>query len=198
MKNARLILLFVFCTGLGATLSAQVKKYDIQSGIVTFEEKTDLGGFAIVKKIVVSFDDYGMKERKDVYNEDGVLEQSALSDGTSLYLIVHNENTAYRRGSAYRGTEYKFSWEEISAKKKESGEFVKGETMTIAGKTCDSYSQKSSRSTTVFAGWKGVCLLTDMQTEGMRVTAKAVAFEENAAVPAALFTIPAGMTVKDE
>lgn len=197
MKKATLFLLVVY-VGLSATLFAQTKKYEIKSGVVTFEEKTDLGGFAIVKKNIVLFDDYGLKERKDMYNEDGILEQSALSDGTSLYLIVHSENTAYRRGKAYRGTEYRFGWDEISDRKKASGEFVQGETIPIAGKMCASYVQKSSRSTTVFAGWKGICLLSDMRAEGMRVTTKATAFAENTTIPASTFTIPAGMTVKDE
>ena len=43
---------------------AQAKKYDIKSGIVTFETTTLLGKITMTEKSVVYFDNFGMKECK--------------------------------------------------------------------------------------------------------------------------------------
>lgn len=58
-----LLLLFVLLIAFEA--STQTKKYDIKSGIITFETTVKMMGMTITKKSIVYFDEYGMKECKE-------------------------------------------------------------------------------------------------------------------------------------
>ena len=190
MKNLATFLLLslpILVVGAGA----QTKKYDIKSGIVTFETAIKAGSMTIPRKVIVYFDEYGMKECKDTY-EDNKLTESFFSDGKSLYKVIHNDKTAYKSGDAYRGTELKFDWNEVSAKDKKDGKAKKLPDMTVAGKTCQAFALNN----TTFAGWNGITLLTETKSKNMSSVSKAVKIEENAKVPAAKFAVPAGYAVK--
>lgn len=190
MKNlVTFLLLCLLLIVVGA--EAQTKKYDIKSGIVTFETAIKAGSMTIPKKVIVYFDDYGMKECKDTYEGDKLAE-SFFSDGKSLYKVIHNDKTAYKSGNAYRGTELRFDWNEVSAKDKKDGTAKKLPDMKVAGKACQAFELRN----TTFAGWSGITLLTDMKSKGMSSTSKAVKVEENAKVPAAKFAVPAGYAVQ--
>jgi hypothetical protein len=169
--------------------SAQEKKYDIKSGIITFENSTTMGKINFSEIFIVYFDDYGMKECR-------VLAESFFSDGKTLYALNHKDKVAYARGDAYRGTEMRFDWNEVSKKDKTSGKAKQLPNVTIAGKVCGSFQVSSSSGKTVFAGWKGICLMTDLSSSGIIVVAKAVKIEENAKVPAEKFKVPAGYKVQ--
>jgi len=173
----------------------ETKKYDVKSGIVTFERTIAMGTMKMTNKIILYFDDYGMKECKDTY-EGNELKESYFSDGKDLYNVIHKDKTAYKQGSAYRGTELRFSWDEVSPADKQSGKAKKLAPVTIAGKNCESFQTTSGSSTTTFAGWNHITLLTDLSSGGMRSTVKAVKIEENARVPAEKFAVPKGYAVK--
>lgn len=194
MKNlATLLLLSLLIVAVGAV--AQTKKYDIKSGIVTFETTMKMAGMTIPQKDIVYFDDFGMKECKDTYKDDKLTE-SFFSDGQFLYKVIHADKTAYKSGKAYRGTEMKFDWNEISAKDKKDGKAKQVADTKVAGKTCKAYEYSDRGNTTTFAGWNGITLLTDLKSKSMSSVSKAVKIEENAKVPAAKFAVPAGYAVK--
>lgn len=194
MKNPiTFLLLFLLFVVVGA--EAQTKKYDIKSGIVTFETTMKMSGITIMKKDIVYFDDYGMKECKDTYEGDKITE-SFFSDGKSLYKVIHNNKTVYKAGNAYRGTEFRFDWNEISAKEKKDGTAKLLPDMKIAGKTCRAFERTDQGTTTTFAGWNGITLLTELKSKSMSSVSKAVKIEENAKIPAAKFAVPAGYAVK--
>lgn len=115
MKRTMLLLAAI---GFLVTAAAQtpVKKYDIKSGVVTYELIMKMGDMQIQKKIVVYFDDFGMKECKETFSKDK-LEESNFSDGKNLYLVKHNGKTAYKQGPAYRGTELRVEWSEFGTEK---------------------------------------------------------------------------------
>ena len=172
-----------------------IEKYDIKSGIVTFETTMKASGMTIAKKDIVYFHDYGIKEYKDTY-QDGKFTESYFSDGKSLYKVIHNDKTAYKAGDAYRGTELKFAWNEVSAKDKKDGKAKQLPDMKVAGKTCQAFEHSDRGKSTTFAGWSGITLLTEMKSKSMRSVSRAVKFEENAKVPAAKFAVPAGYAVQ--
>lgn len=190
-----LILLIVAVFLVPPDLAGQTKKYDIKSGIVTFENSTVMGKIKFTERFIVYFDDYGMKECKETY-KDNTLSESFFSDGKTLYTLNHKDKVAYKQGDAYRGTELRFDWNEVSQKEKASGKAKQLSNVTIAGKLCESFEVTSTSGKTVFAGWKGICLMTDLTTSGINVIAKAVKVEENAKVPAEKFKIPAGYKVQ--
>jgi hypothetical protein len=170
-------------------LQAQTQKYDIKSGVVTFEETTIMGATRIEGKRVVSFDDYGMKECRDTY-ERGVLKESFFSDGHNLYTVDHAQKTAYHRGKAGRGTELRFDWDEVSAGDKSEGKARRLPTVIAAGKECESFEHLTAAGKTVFGGWKHICLVIEFTGGGMRKVTKAIRVEENVNVPAEKFKVP--------
>jgi len=176
-------------------VTGQWKKYDLKSGILTFVETTAMGSIQHRKKVVVYFDDYGTKECKDTY-EGGRITETFMSDGRILYTIVHAEKTAYNRGSANRGTELRFDWEEVSSRDKREGTARKLPNITVAGKNCESFERISSSEKTVFAGWNHICLMTELNAPKMRRDSKALSIEENVSIPAEKFKVPRGYAIK--
>jgi hypothetical protein len=101
-KMKRILLLFltaIIVFGAKTVAQTSLNKYDIKSGIISYESIMKMGDFELNDKVVVYFDDYGMKECKETY-ESGQLKESTFSDGKELYLVQHNEKTAYKRGTA--------------------------------------------------------------------------------------------------
>jgi hypothetical protein len=98
----------------------------------------------------------------------------------------------YKSGTASRGTGFKFDWNEISDKDKKSGKTKQLPDMTVAGKTC----QPFEYSCTKFAGWSGICLLTEIKTKDMSTLTTALKIEENAKVLAEKFAFPSGYSVE--
>jgi hypothetical protein len=186
---------FAMLAALPRDVHAQFKKYDIKSGIITFEAVIEMGTMKMNHKVMVYFDDYGMKECHENYNGEK-LDNSLLCDGQMEYVVRHGEKTVDTRGKAFRGTEYRFAWDEISEKDRTSGMAKKLPNVTVAGKNCESFMVGSSTDKTVYAGWGHVCLMIDISSSTMRSLTKAVKFEENAKVPPEKFAIPAGYKMK--
>jgi len=187
-----LVLLFVL---LSSTVFGQTGKYDIKSGIITFDYTIMLGKTKLTNKTIVYFDDYGMKECKEEY-EGKELKKSFFSDGKTLYTVIHATKTAFKRGNAFRGTEFRFDLDEVSAKEKESGKARKLDNIIVAGKTCESFERRGTSDRTVFAGWNHIVLLTDYDAGTMKSTTRAVSVQENVKVPPDKFMVPAGYTVQ--
>jgi hypothetical protein len=171
----------------------QVKKYQIKSGIITFETNLTMGKIVMKTKAVVYFDDFGMKECRDTYDYEGTaVKESFFSDGKDLYLVIYAEKAAYKKGPAFRGTEYKYDWNEIAP----SGKAKKIPNMTVAGKDCEAFEMTDKENVNTYAGWNNVCLYIASNQKSMNVVSKAIKFEENAKVPAEKFKIPAGFVLK--
>lgn len=185
------VVIILMAAGFSFLQAQQVKKYQTKSGIITFETTIMMGKMEMKSKAVVYFDDFGMKERRDTYDGDTVKE-SLFSDGKDLYLVIYAEKAAYKRGPAFRGTEFKFDWNEIQR----SGEAKKLPNMKIAGKDCEAFELNHKGNINTYAGWNNICFYIGTNQKNMTVVSKAVKFEENAAVPAEKFKIPAGFALK--
>ncbi len=185
------LVVVLIIAGLNSLPAQQVKKYGIKSGIITLETALIMGKTEMKSKSVVYFDDYGMKECKDTYDGDKIKE-SFFSDGKNLYLTIYAEKAVYKRGTAFRGTEYKFDWNEI----KPSGKAKKLPNMTVVGKNCEAFEMEDRGNINTYAGWNGICFYMGTNQKNLKVVTKAVKFEENAAVPADKFKVPAGFALK--
>jgi hypothetical protein len=171
----------------------QSKKYDLKSGIITFVETTTKSGIRETRKVVVYFDDFGTKERRDIYQGDRITE-TALCNGRTLYTIVHAAKSAFHRGASSNGTEVRF---EVENPGQATAAIVRNlPNITLAGKTCEAFERVSSSEKTVYAGWGHICLLTEVQAPGMRRESKAVSIEENVVIPAEKFEVPRGYTIR--
>jgi len=189
------ICLFFIAILLPFTGTCQVKKYDIKSGIITFEQTITAGKMTIKDQIVVTFDDYGFKECRDTYSGK-TLDESYMSDGKTIYKIKPNQKTAYAMGKAFRGTELKSDWNEVSEKDKKEGKAKMMPAMTVAGKKCEAFQTISGTTTSTFAGFKGVTLFSEVKMGQSTTTTRAIKFEESVKIPALKFQVPGGYTVK--
>jgi outer membrane lipoprotein-sorting protein len=190
-------ILLAICAALMLTLSgtAQTKKYAVKSGVITYDQETVLGKMKMHDKIIVSFDDFGMKECKETYKDDA-LDEVFFSNGKELFVLKPKVKTAYKRGQAYRGTELKFDWNEVSTKDKKEGRAKQLPSRTVAGKTCEAFQHTLGSTTSIFAGWSGITLYSEVKSKGMTITTKAVKIEENASIPSSKFQVPAGFAMQ--
>ena len=197
MKNA--VLLFALAAAIVSVSLAQTpsKKYDIKSGVVTFESVTKMGKMEMKDKAIVYFDDYGMKECKETFSDDKLTE-SFFSDGKDLYLVKPDKKLAFNRGTASRGTELRVEWTEFGTENdRKSGVYKKLPAMTVAGKKCEVFEHNDGSGTvTRFGGWNKILLYMDMKTKGMQTTQRAVKVEENAKVPPEKFVVPKGFAMQ--
>lgn len=191
----KLILLLSLTIFLAAATGAQTanKKYDIKSGIVTYESVMKMAGMEMKQKLIVYFDDFGMKECKETYSGD-TLEESYFSDGKELYRVKPDEKKAFKQGTASRGTELRVEWSEFGTEKdRQAGKYKKLPEMTIAAKKCDMFEYNDGKGTvTKYGGWNKILLYMDMQTKNLQSTQKALKVEENVKVPPEKFQVPAG------
>jgi len=196
MKRYLFLLLVAISIMTTTIAQTQVKKYDIKSGVITYES---VNNFGIKMKIVVSFDDYGMKECKDIYLGDK-LKESFFSDGKNLYRVNHMEKTAYNTGPAYRGTELKVEWTEFGTEAdRKSGKYKKLPPKKIADKNCEMFEYNNGKGTiTQYGGWNKILLYMDVKMEDMETIQRALKVEENVKVPAEKFEIPKGYKIEKQ
>ncbi|RJP85576.1 MAG: hypothetical protein C4518_15875 [Desulfobacteraceae bacterium] len=172
------------------------RKYAIKSGAITFER----AGVSAKKKIMVYFDDFGKKERNEVYNDKGVLEEIRFSDGETMYRIsLKNsaEKAAYIMGPGSNGTEMRFEADPFKKDdEKQRQNYKKLPDMEILGKLCQAYSVKTDAAETIFAGRDNVLLHVKVIMKMGETVTQAVDFKENAEVDPALFKVPAEYAVK--
>jgi hypothetical protein len=98
MKTYKIFLLT--CTAflmMASPLISQIKKYDIKSGIVTYDLNMKVAKMEIKKKTIVYFDDYGMKEYREMYSKDNKLEETYFSDGKNLYSVNYKNKSLISR-----------------------------------------------------------------------------------------------------
>lgn len=173
------------------------KKYQIKSGSISFERTGVIGD----QKIIVYFDDYGIKERSETYNADGTVAEIKFSDGETMYYLTNShadEKIAYIMGSGKFGTEMKFEPDPFrnDEKRKEKYQFKKLPNIDILGRDCEAYSTTIKLGTTTFAGYDGLLLYTKAELSiGISVT-KAVDIKENVDVDNSLFMVPEGYTTQ--
>jgi hypothetical protein len=181
----------------GAAAQVATQKYDIKSGIVNLESVSMVGTMEMKFKYVVYFDDYGMKECKETY-KDGKLVNVFFSDGKTLYALNLGKKTASKKGDASRGTEPRVEFSEMGSQKdRDTGKVKKIAPMLIAGKQCEAIETNDGSGTvTQYAGWKKIMVYMKSRSASTTTTLKATKIEENIAVPAEKFQVPAGYAIK--
>ncbi|HTP13559.1 MAG TPA: hypothetical protein VMM37_08005 [Bacteroidota bacterium] len=187
--------LAMLASGVGA--QTPVKKYDIKSGIVSYETVIKMGKMEIKSTSTVSFDDYGMKECRETYS-DGALVESFFSDGKDLYAAKHRTKKVFKQGPASRGTELRVEWTEFGTEKdRQSGHFKKLPSKIIAGKECEMFEQNDGKGTvTQYGGWNKILFYLGQKSNSMETTQRAVKVEENARISPEKFMVPRGYSVQ--
>jgi outer membrane lipoprotein-sorting protein len=190
-----------------AATTAPQAKYKIKSGIVTTEMDNPIGDGKI--QHVLYFDDYGAKEATVTKSETKMM-------GVT---IKTNNIEIYRDGYQYRldlekktGTKFKMpntpsgiasfasmSAADMGSEMAKEYNIKKEPSQTIAGKECDVYSMdnKTRQMKGTVASFQGIPMKVDQQMAGMKIHSEVVKFEENVALPAGIFDVPADVKVEE-
>lgn len=170
------------------------KKYDVQSGVITFNTAMNTLTVNVSYKTVISFDHYGMRERRDTY-DGNILTESFLCDGFNNYNISHTHKKIVRTGKAYRGTESRFGWDAIKPEDIKSGKVAKKPAEFIANKKCQVFSIMTGVATVTYGGWNHIILLNEVHSPGGKSISKAVDVQIYSVDPQT-FKLPKGYSVK--
>lgn len=191
----RNFVLLVFALLASGTLcsNAQWKKYEVKSGIITYETISLEGRVHVSGKVVLYFDQYGALECKDVY-VGGILKESAMCDGRVVYSIIHDQRTVFKLGPATTGTEVRFDWDAMPVPNRAERQIKRLPNMTVAGKLCEVYEQSSPGGKTKYAGWGHILLLLERNLSDNQYMMKAESFVETNQVPESKFVPPPGYT----
>lgn len=197
MKTRLLTFVVLLVFVIGVIAQVPFKKYDIKSGIITYDLSMHVAEMDMKEKTIVYFDDYGMKECKETYSSDK-LRESAFNDGENLYIVKFDQKTAFNQGPASRGTELRVEWSEFGTEKeRQEGKYKKVASKTVAGKTCEMFEYNDGKGNiTQYGGWNKILLYQNTQRSNVRTTLSAVKVEENVNVPPEKFQVPAGFKVQ--
>ena len=181
---------------LPSRLSAQDRKYDVKSGIITYETTTRDGRLEIAGRVILYFDDFGRLECKDTY-VGGMLKESVLCDGKTVYTLLHDQRIVFKLGPASRGTEVRFDWEALPVNEKAEGHIRKLPGVIIAGKQCEAFERVISGGVIRYAGADHILMYCERNVRGENWTMKAVSFDDAKIVPGWKFLPPAGYVEKE-
>jgi hypothetical protein len=181
--------------------AAATKKYDVKSGIVTYDCLMSMSGMNIRTKKVLYFDDYGNQECEETYKVDpsgkeSLSDRNFVKDGFRYSCSVEYGGGAKTKAMG-TGVAARFNVDEASTMK--DNKFAKLGDENVCGKTCNGFSMETGSGKISMHGWSGIALKTvlDNAAAGMKSESKAVKFEENAAVPADVFSVPAGVKMTE-
>jgi hypothetical protein len=197
MRSFTAIALATFIFTFQSFAQTQVKKYDIKSGIVTYNQVMKVGSMEMKKKVIIYFDDYGIKENRETFDKDKLID-SYFSDGNFVYAIKHGKKVALKKEKAYNGVGILTDWHQFGTEKDiQSGKIKIKPAMTVVGKSCDVFEtrDKDGKPTAVYAGWKKVLMYMSTKSSYTDMEQKAIKFEENANIPADKFKVPSDYTI---
>jgi len=176
----------------GNVTTPKVKKYDVKSGIVTYNQHQEKGYGVDDTKIVVYFDNYGIIESKEEYVND-VLKKRVYTNSDYVYDVSYSDKSVTKSLQKY--AHYTTGVAEYYSNTVQ--QTILSDT-TIAGKTCKYSSAKLTDLSTKQAGYSGILFyyfekITDVPAKTTTVTK----YEEGVAMPASAFTYPSEFTVTE-
>jgi hypothetical protein len=187
-------------TDAATTAEAGHKKYEIKSGIITTETVMSMNGMNLTSKKVLYFDDYGAKECEEEFKTDDAGKEFLamrifVKDGFHYTCSVENKGGVKTKSSGY-GVASPFNMSEASTQT-DSQYKVLSET-TVCGKSCKGFSMVTPSGNISMYGWNGITLKTvvDNASMDLKTSTTATKIEENVAIPAEKFEVPAGVVMQ--
>jgi hypothetical protein len=186
-----------------AEATATYKKYDIKSGIVTFETSMEMSGMNIKSTKILYFDDYGIKECEEEYETNPATGKETLkntnfvNEGYHYICSIENKGGIKTKSRGY-GVAAPFNMSEASSLKDQ--QFKKIEDVTICGKSCNGFSMVTPSGNIKMYGWNRITLKTTLENDAakMKSTTVATKIEENVPVPADKFAVPTDIKIIEQ
>ncbi len=185
------------------------RRYDVQSGIVTYEPLVIMG---IKSASTLYFDDYGRREARESVTDSNIMGMKShekkvdITDGDYMISyeaekIVNGKDETSKVATKTDLRKFKEMamkmGAEIGEQMKKDLDYREEGTEVIAGVTGTKYSislNKEKKEQRVYGVlYKKISLKSQMGG----IIIKAAKIEENASVPAAKFEVPAGYTIKE-
>jgi len=192
-----------------SSASSTPRRYDLQSGIVTYEPMVIMG---IKSETTLYFDDYGRREARETVTDSNMMGMKShekkvdITDGDFMISyeaekIVNGKDETSKVATKTDIRQFKEMAMQMGAaigeQMKKDFDYREEGTEVIAGVTGTKYSvslNKENKDQRVYGVlYKKIALKTQMGT----ITVKAAKIEENASVPATKFEVPAGYTIKE-
>ncbi|MGZ4091124.1 MAG: hypothetical protein ACXVNO_10425 [Bacteroidia bacterium] len=177
------------------------KKYDIKSGIITYEVKMEMAGTVTKSKKIMYFDDYGVKECEEEYKIDKkgtetLDKKDFVKDGYRYICSIGSKDGLKTNGSGY-GVAAPFNMDEASSMK--DNKFKKLSDQAICTKTCNSFSMETPSGLITLYGWNHIVLKTTLDNPSMKMRNEvtAIKVEENVEIPADKFEVPKGVVLQN-
>ncbi|HXA01118.1 MAG TPA: hypothetical protein VNW99_03965 [Cytophagaceae bacterium] len=169
------------------------KKYDLRSGIITFE----ISGREPGSSKKVYFDDFGNKEVSYIYRNGKLSEKWVNNNDGTFYTLDYGNSTGARRKASRPGTEERFDIEEMPEEMRKENEVKSLADSIVAGKLCKFYAMESGGIKTVKGGYGHLILFLSTQVADFRYSTIATELKENVTVPDSVYLIPLHFTVKE-
>jgi hypothetical protein len=178
------------------------KKYDIKSGIVSYETTMQMSGMKIKTKTILYFDDYGIKECEEEYKADAATGKEMLAarnfvkDGYRYTCSVENKGGVKTKAMGY-GVAAPFNMDEAATLK--DNQFKKIGDETICGKSCNGFSMVTPSGNIKMYGWNRITLKTIVDNASMKMKTETIAtkVEENVSIPSDKFEVPKDVVMTD-
>lgn len=176
------------------TILSKKTKYTIKSGIV--EYKAQMMGMDY--KQLTYFDEYGGKETIELAMQMTGMDAKSITIMKDGYM--YNFNPVEKTGTKNRISEKtgNIDFQNLSKEIQEEMNIKKVGEETFLGKPCIKFSidDKSLKMKGYYLVWKGVALKTDITMSTAKIYIEAINIQENVAIPAERFEIPADIKFK--
>jgi hypothetical protein len=184
------------------TTVEQNKRYQIESGIITYDMTNNMIGGKMTQ--ILYFDDWGLKEARETITEMSMMGQTIKTHKIDLAKegYYYNLDLDKKTGTKFKRTLPAGSEYDVS---KFSQEMMKDYNIKmlgkedVAGKTCEKSSMDYSKMNmkgTVW-NWQGITLKSDIDMGKINVKTIATKVDENASVPPSIFEVPADVQIQD-
>ena len=173
-------------------------RYKMKSGML---EQT-LTTMMMTQHVTIYFDDYGNKQSKETKSDMGMDNLSITKDG-----FVYDIDLIKKIGKKIKipstGDVKNINYSQLSEDMMKQMKITKLGTEDVLGKTCDKYSIDDAAMKMKVTNWvwNGIPLKSESEMTamgmGIKTTIITTKIDENAAVPADKFEIPAGIKLTD-
>ncbi len=170
-------------------------KYKLKSAIVT--STMEMPSLKQHSTEVLYFDNYGAQEAKETTGDIMGIKMHTLTfskDGYTYHIDLENKTGTRTKGGVVSAD---MDYSHLTPKLEAEYNIKKEGTEEVAGKTCDVYSMDSKMMKGRVSSWQGIPMHMDAAVSGMQMKSTVTSIEENAAIPADKFEVPAGITVKE-
>jgi hypothetical protein len=169
------------------------KKYDLRSGIITFEVLGREPGSS--RKVY--FDNFGNKEVTYISSKGNLSEKWVNNNDGIFYTLNYKTKTGVSRKSSRTGTEDRFDIEEMPEDMRKENKVKSLPDTILAGKLCKVYSMESGGIKTIKGGWKHLILFLRTEVADFKYSSIAKKVEENVSIPDSVYLIPSSFTIKE-